>query len=190
MAQQSCARRSATFAYEHDVRDLSWSQNLHIIEPSLHLYSDEGITSVQFPVGGRFIDILAADSLGGYVVIELKVPRATTASSVNCFATKVGSRRTTRNPANTSAASSSQSRSVKTFGLRAQRFQPSRLASTRCLSRLHASHLSAKDAPTLVAPTRYSELCPLRRVGELKRSATLSSDRRIAMIHLEGGVTW
>jgi RecB family endonuclease NucS len=30
---------------------------------------------VEFPVGGRFIDILAVDSHGSYVVIELKVSR-------------------------------------------------------------------------------------------------------------------
>jgi hypothetical protein len=51
------------------------ASNLHIIEPSLKLYTDEGITGVEFPVGGRYIDILAVDSAGGYVVIELKVSK-------------------------------------------------------------------------------------------------------------------
>lgn len=65
---------SDEFAYEHDLRDYL-ARNLHIIEPSLKLYSDEGITGVEFPVGGRFIDILAIDESGGYVVIELKISK-------------------------------------------------------------------------------------------------------------------
>lgn len=65
---------SNEFAYEHDLRDYL-ARNLHIIEPYLKLYSDEGITGVEFPVGGRFIDILAIDESGGYVVIELKVSK-------------------------------------------------------------------------------------------------------------------
>ena len=50
------------------------AKNLQVIDPSLRLYSEEGITGVEFPVGGRFIDILAMDS-AGYVVIELKVSK-------------------------------------------------------------------------------------------------------------------
>lgn len=65
---------SSEFAYEHDLRDYL-ARNLHIIEPSLKLYSDEGITGVEFPAGGRYIDILAVDKSGGYVVIELKVSK-------------------------------------------------------------------------------------------------------------------
>ena len=65
---------SEEFAYEHDLRDYL-ARNLHIIEPSLKLYTDEGITGVEFPVGGRYIDILAVDQSGGYVVIELKVSK-------------------------------------------------------------------------------------------------------------------
>jgi len=41
----------------------------------LRLSDDEGITGVEFPVGGRFIDILALDRHDRYVVIELKVSR-------------------------------------------------------------------------------------------------------------------
>lgn len=44
-------------------------------EPSLRLYTEEGITGVEFPVGGRFVDILAVDQTGAYVVIELKVSK-------------------------------------------------------------------------------------------------------------------
>jgi endonuclease len=65
---------SAEFAYEADLRNYL-SRNLSIIEPGLRLYQEEGITGVEFPVGGRFIDILAVDAKNGFVVIELKVSR-------------------------------------------------------------------------------------------------------------------
>lgn len=65
---------SSEFAYEHDLRDYL-AKNLHIIDPSLKLYLDDGITGVEFPVGGRYIDILATDGAGDYVVIELKVSK-------------------------------------------------------------------------------------------------------------------
>lgn len=62
------------FAYEHDLRDYL-ARNLRLIESGLRLYTDEDITGVEFPAGGRFIDILAVDAEGGYVVIELKVSK-------------------------------------------------------------------------------------------------------------------
>lgn len=62
------------FAYESDLRDFL-AKNLSQIEPGLQLYQDEGITGVEFPVGGRFIDILALDAHQDFVVIELKVSR-------------------------------------------------------------------------------------------------------------------
>jgi hypothetical protein len=62
------------FAYEHDLRDYL-ARNLELVEPGLRLYSDEGITGVEFPAGGRYIDILAVDRDGAYVVIELKVSK-------------------------------------------------------------------------------------------------------------------
>jgi hypothetical protein len=63
------------FAYESDLRDFL-AKNLRLIEPGLQLYQDEeGVTGVEFPVGGRFIDILATDSNKNLVVIELKVSR-------------------------------------------------------------------------------------------------------------------
>jgi endonuclease len=65
---------SAEFAYEHDLRDYL-ARNLHIIEPSLRLYVDDGITGVEFPVGGGYVDILAVDCADNYVVIELKVSK-------------------------------------------------------------------------------------------------------------------
>ena len=62
------------FAYESDLRDFL-ARNLAIVEPGLQLYEDEGITGVEFPVGGRFADILGVDVQGRLVVIELKVSR-------------------------------------------------------------------------------------------------------------------
>ena len=65
---------STEFAYESDLRDYL-AKNLQIIEPGLRLYEEEGITGIEFPVGGRFIDILAVDSKKDFVVIELKLSR-------------------------------------------------------------------------------------------------------------------
>jgi hypothetical protein len=62
------------FAYEADLRNYL-SKNLGKLESGLRLYEEEGITGIEFPVGGRFIDILARDKAGGLVVIELKVSR-------------------------------------------------------------------------------------------------------------------
>ncbi len=72
--QEQASESTGEFAYEHDLRDFL-ARNLYLIEPGLTLYSDEGITGVEFPVGGRFIDLLAQDSFGDYVVIELKVSK-------------------------------------------------------------------------------------------------------------------
>ena len=65
---------SAEFAYESDLRNFL-SKNLNVLESGFQLYEEEGITGVEFPAGGRFIDILAVDANGSYVVIELKVSR-------------------------------------------------------------------------------------------------------------------
>lgn len=62
------------FAYERDLRNYL-AKNLSSLEKGLRLYEEEGITGIEFPVGGRFIDILAMDPGGGLVVIELKVSR-------------------------------------------------------------------------------------------------------------------
>ncbi len=66
--------KSSEFAYESDLRDFL-SRNLTIIEQGLKLYEEEGIIGVEFPVGGRFIDILAVDRGNHFIVIELKVSR-------------------------------------------------------------------------------------------------------------------
>lgn len=65
---------SSEFAFEKDLQNYL-VKNLNPIEPGLKLYEDEGITGVEYPVGGRFIDILAVDKDGKFVVIELKVSR-------------------------------------------------------------------------------------------------------------------
>jgi RecB family endonuclease NucS len=65
---------TTAFAYESDLRNFL-SKNLHVLDAGLRLYEQEGITGVEFPVGGRFVDILALDANGAYVVIELKVSR-------------------------------------------------------------------------------------------------------------------
>jgi Endonuclease NucS C-terminal domain len=62
------------FAFERDLRNYL-VKNLGLIEPGLRLYEEEGITGVEFDAGGRFIDILAVDKDGHYVVVELKVSR-------------------------------------------------------------------------------------------------------------------
>jgi endonuclease len=62
------------FAYESDLRDFL-AKNLSVIEPGLQLYQEEGITGVEFPAGGRFLDILAVDAQKRLTVIELKVSR-------------------------------------------------------------------------------------------------------------------
>jgi hypothetical protein len=65
---------SKEFAFERDLRNYL-SKNLGLIEPGLHLYEEEEIIGIEFPVGGRFIDLLAIDKAGDYVVVELKVSR-------------------------------------------------------------------------------------------------------------------
>jgi len=63
-----------TFAYEEDLKNYL-SKNLEIIESGLTLYEEEGITGLEYNVGGRFIDILAIDKNNDFVVIELKVSK-------------------------------------------------------------------------------------------------------------------
>lgn len=62
------------FAYERDLQNYL-SKHLYRIEPGLRLYEEEEITGLEFAAGGRYIDILAVDAQGSFVVIELKVSR-------------------------------------------------------------------------------------------------------------------
>jgi hypothetical protein len=67
-------RAASEFAYKKDLQSFL-SKNLSLIEPGLRLFEDEGINGLEFPAGGRLIDILAVDKNNNYVVIELKVSR-------------------------------------------------------------------------------------------------------------------
>lgn len=68
------AAGNATFAYEKDLQNYL-VRNLHVLEPGLKLYEEEGFNGVEYNAGGRFIDILAVDREDALVVIELKVSR-------------------------------------------------------------------------------------------------------------------
>jgi Endonuclease NucS C-terminal domain len=62
------------FAYENDLKNFLVN-NLHVIRPSLAVYQDGDISGVEFPVGGRYVDILAIEDGQTLVVIELKVSK-------------------------------------------------------------------------------------------------------------------
>ena len=68
---------SRKFAFERDLQNYLVN-NLSLLEPSLRLYEDEDgqFNGIEFPVGQRYIDILAVGSDGAFVVIGLKVSRA------------------------------------------------------------------------------------------------------------------
>jgi hypothetical protein len=65
---------ASEFAYEKDLQHFL-AKNLGIIEPGLKLYEEEDIQGIEYPVGGRFVDILAVDKDDNLVVIELKVSK-------------------------------------------------------------------------------------------------------------------
>jgi len=71
---QERSESDKTFAYEKDLQSYL-SRNLTALEPGLTLFQDEGLDGIEFDAGGRYIDILAIDKSGAFVVIELKVGR-------------------------------------------------------------------------------------------------------------------
>jgi hypothetical protein len=62
------------FAYEAHLRDYL-ARNLHILEDGLKLWAGASSNSVEFPLEGKRIDILARDQNGVPVIIELKLSR-------------------------------------------------------------------------------------------------------------------
>ena len=62
------------FAYERDLKNFL-AKNIYLLGADIRLYKDEDISGIEFPVGGRFIDLLAVDGNNDYVIIELKVSR-------------------------------------------------------------------------------------------------------------------
>jgi RecB family endonuclease NucS len=63
------------FKNESDLKN-SIVDNLESLGPDLKVYEEDGIGGIEFPAGGRFIDILAVGKDNEYVVIELKLRRA------------------------------------------------------------------------------------------------------------------
>jgi len=51
------------------------SRSLEGLESGLRLHEEECIKGIEFPVGGRLIDIVAVDRSNALVVIEAKVSR-------------------------------------------------------------------------------------------------------------------
>lgn len=72
--EQRADALATEFAYERDLRNYL-ARNLNTIEPGLKLYEEEEITGIEFPVGNRYIDILAVGKDDEFVVVELKVSR-------------------------------------------------------------------------------------------------------------------
>ncbi len=60
------------FPLEADLRDYL-AHNLGVIEPRLQLYRESERTGIEFAIDGGRIDVLALDSRGAPVVIELKL---------------------------------------------------------------------------------------------------------------------
>lgn len=73
-ASDAVSAETSAFAYEKDLQNFL-AKNLTKLESGLRLYTEEGITGLEFPVDGRFIDILAVDDKNNLVVVELKVSK-------------------------------------------------------------------------------------------------------------------
>lgn len=73
-ADEDDAEGEQAFALEADLRDFL-ANNLSVIEPGLTLYEEGRRGGVEFPIENGYIDILAKDRDGRFVVIELKLSR-------------------------------------------------------------------------------------------------------------------
>lgn len=71
---QEGAEDPTEFAYEKHLQSFL-AKNLSVIESGLRLYQKGAETGVEFPAGGRSIDILAVDTQNCLVVFELKVSK-------------------------------------------------------------------------------------------------------------------
>jgi len=69
---ESATSESLEFALEAHLRDFL-AKNLNQVEPGLRLYQADGKSGIEFAVANGRIDILAVDSKGAFVVIELKL---------------------------------------------------------------------------------------------------------------------
>lgn len=72
--EEASSQSDVSFAYEKDLQNYL-ARNLHVLEPGLKLYEEEGFNGVEYNAGGRFVDILALDHDNNFVVVELKVSR-------------------------------------------------------------------------------------------------------------------
>ena len=72
-AEEDEEKEVSEFVYESDLRDFL-GEHLDKLEKGLILYKDEqGRAGLEYPVENGRIDILARDSKGGFLVLELKV---------------------------------------------------------------------------------------------------------------------
>ncbi|WP_432798512.1 endonuclease NucS domain-containing protein [Poriferisphaera sp. WC338] len=74
VAETARRAESSEFAYEKDLQHFL-ARHLAVIEDGMVLYEDEEAKGIEYPAGGRLIDLLAVDREGGLVVVELKVSK-------------------------------------------------------------------------------------------------------------------
>jgi hypothetical protein len=74
IAQQIEEKFGTEFAYEAHLRDYL-AKNLSSLETGLHLWSPNDNPAIEFQLDGRRVDILAMDTSGVPVIIELKLSR-------------------------------------------------------------------------------------------------------------------
>lgn len=74
-AMDEPGKETQEFAYESDLRDFL-GKNLSLLEAGLRLYvEEEGTSGIEYPAGSGYVDILAVDRDGNYVVVKLKVSK-------------------------------------------------------------------------------------------------------------------